>query len=208
MPGNSLTHDGGGRPFMAFICVCVCALSATTFMLLEPVRAQAQQTGASVEDEVTGLLEGEEFLGRKTLIAKGPPILPVLLKLFGDGASDRHLIRIMAVLGDIGGSKAPFIPKIAALARTAKPNVQTAALLALTQIGGSEHAGVFEEIVADTRQRNSARILAARGLEKLGTAASLKLITTLLPLERARAAHPELLTALETAQGALQKRFQ
>jgi HEAT repeat protein len=193
---------------MSVLCVST-VLTATTRAFQPLLEAQVQSSDASVEDEVVRLLRGEEFLdGRNALIAKGSPILPVLLKLFLNSVSDEQVVRIMSILRDIAGNKEAFLPKISALARGANPEVQIGALLALTQIGTTEHAKVFEEIVANTQQRTSTRVLAARALEKLGTQTSLKVIATLLPVERTKMANRLLVTALETAQEALQKRFQ
>ena len=207
MRGNRQAYSRRIRQFVSLLCVSV--LTVATSALQGPMEAQVQSPDATVEDEVVRLLRGEEFMdGRNALIAKGAPILPVLLRLFLDSSSDEQVVRIMSVLRDIAGNKEAFLPKISGLARVPRPEVQAGALLALTQIGSSEHAKVFEEIVVDTKQRNAARVLAARGLEKLGTEASLKLIATLLPVERTKTANRTLVTALETAQEALQKRFQ
>ena len=176
---------------------------------LSTVSSVLAQTRSEVdmENKIRLLLKSEEFKDSRTeLIAMGDQALLLLFKIFEESSNDEELVRIMSVLRGSGGDKRGFLPKITVLINAPNPTVQTAALMTLGEIGGVDQAKPLEEIVMNKKQREAARINAARALARIGTKQSIAVIETALRIEREKPRDKALIEALQISLVALRER--
>lgn len=171
-----------------------------------PILAQVLPPTA-MESKIRVLLKAEEFKDqRREIVAMGSPALRPLLKILEENSDEEMAVRVLSVLRDISGDKRAFLPTTTILTKASNPAVETAAILALGEIGTPEQAKVLEEIVAGVQRREASRINAARALARIGPKQSIATVEAVLQNERGRSGNRGLIDALQLSLRGLRDR--